>query len=81
MNQLLADRPRDNLHRANLRWSASSYRDFAHPTSSRREQRRMPGKESLSGERFRIFLSGVEHHLNHTLNIPARRLRRPEIEP
>ncbi len=81
VDPFLADRPRDDLHRARAVVPPGADPDPVDAASSGGEQRRVPAEQSFSCERGPIVLRGVERHLDDALDVPVRRQEGADVHP
>lgn len=52
-----------------------------HAASARPEECGMPAEQPLRGERAVVALRGVEHHLDHAVDVPVGGLQPPHVQP
>jgi hypothetical protein len=54
--------------------------DLAEARVAGREKRRMPAEQALPRQRRRTVDGGVEHHLDHALDVPAHRRQQTDLD-
>jgi hypothetical protein len=70
VNAFAAEGPRHHLYGASLFGTRSADSDLQHAGPSRREESGMPAEQPLCAKPQIVFLGGIEHQLNHPLDVP-----------
>ena len=81
MDTLTPDRTGDDLHRTCPVIAPGTHADLAHATAAGWKQRRVPGEESVGGERLVVVARRVQHHLDDAFDVAVRGHNAPDIHP
>ena len=75
-----ADGAGDHLHRSGRIVAPGAGADRREAAVAGREKRGMPAEQALARERLRMRAGGVEHHLDHAVDVPIRRRQRADVQ-